>query len=152
MAPPVSRRPVQFHGIISYKANNSTTGQFAEKWSLTLSEQGKRYQILASALDPQPVEHSKDSVFCVNVHLGLLFRFLFLHSFMLPLRSVTKAPAKFQWQNIHEEDSNPNKKNKTLFNIPKEVMKILVHPCVLTAWELFLFITLFRLRLWITAS
>ena len=52
---------------------------------------------------------------------------------MLPLRSVTKAPAKFHWQNIHKEDSNSNKKNKTLLNVPKEVMKILVHLCVLTA-------------------
>lgn len=40
MAPPVPRRPVQLCGTISYRPNNST-GQFTDKWSQMLSEQGK---------------------------------------------------------------------------------------------------------------
>lgn len=52
------------------------------------------------------------------------------HSFMLPLGSVTLAPAEFNWQNTHKEGSNANKKNKSLSNTPKEVEKMLVHLCV----------------------
>lgn len=52
------------------------------------------------------------------------------HIFMLPLRSVTLAPAKFHWQNTYKEESNANKGTNSLSNIPKEVRKMLMHLCV----------------------